>query len=166
MFSFISDADVFLPMDVIENGILVGSLNGLVINGAQISNETVFGHSLSLAGTRRYINLGNQGHTCLGSLHLCSDGITVAFWVKPESHGLAQQFLMDSGGNTPNSQGITASVQDAAMIRVVLKRLFNNTMGKRYWLKSDIIMHKWSHIAVTMKPEDLAILYLDGCLQV
>ena len=152
-------------MERIDDDTLIGSINGTVINGAQISSDAVFGHSLALDGSSQYINLGNQRHACLGTLHLCSDGITVALWIKPEFNGHENQYILDGGGGTTKSHGISIFVHDPSIIQVTSRKLVNNSVAIRYRVETEIILQEWHHVAVVLPPEGMASLYLDGCLK-
>ena len=69
-------------MEMIENGNLIGSINGTVIGGAGLVVGKK-GLALYINGDDQYVEFGCQGNTCLGSISLCAHGRVSAFWMQP-----------------------------------------------------------------------------------
>ena len=141
-------------MDEIVNRKLVGSINGVIVGNAGLVTGKV-GLALYTNGIDQYVNLGNQGDTCLGYFILCSHGWVTAFWVKlgslPGTHA-----IIDTGVNANKGMGIA---------------LFNGYLGAQFrsntthWTAGDFWgtpLQDWMHVVATWKPSYGATLYVNG----
>ena len=146
-------------MEVIENGNLIGSINGTVIGGARLVSGKM-GLALHTNGVDQYVDFGCQGDTCLGSISLCVHGWVTAFWFQPaEGHHGA---IIDTG----------VYGHDRAWIFVnklgFLKARFQKTSPFTFWdLSIEFPTQQvWNHLVVTWQLCSGAKLYIDGQLVV
>ena len=141
-------------MDVIDNGNLVGSINGTVtgVTGLVTGRK---GLALYTNGIDQYVNFGYQGDTCLGYFILCSHGWVSAFWVLPakDRYGI----IMDTGVFA--SRGMRAATHSNSMsihVRFQSGSMMWKVFGK---LK---LAQGWIHVVVTWCLTHGAKLYIDG----
>ncbi|CAH1775103.1 unnamed protein product, partial [Owenia fusiformis] len=153
----------FLPMDdQVEDQIYGIGLNATVYKGAQTAPGKLQ-NSLYLNGINQWASLGNTSGECLGSLDLCEDGFTLAFWIKKGyKHPIEKysMFYLSSGAQSPRAQGITV-FQQSDKLNVHLKtksRLYEASIDA---LKDD----EWSHITITWILSHGLRLYHNGDLK-
>ena len=141
-------------MEKIEDGILVGSINGAIVGDAGLVTGKV-GLALYTNGVDEYVNFGNQGDTCLGYFILCSHGWVTAFWVKLEGlPGL--HAIIDTGENANKGMSI-------ALLKGYLGVNFRS--NSTYWAPGDFCstpMQEWIHVVATWRPDYGAALYVKG----
>ena len=81
-------------MEKIDNGNLIGSINGTVVGSAGLVAGKM-GLTLYINGVDQNVDFGYQGDTCLGSISLCTHGWVTAFWLQP--FGDRSGIIMDTG---------------------------------------------------------------------
>ena len=138
-------------MEVIENGNLIGSINGTVVGGATLVAGKK-GFALNTNGVDQYVDFGCQGDTCLGSISLCTHGWVTTFWV----------------------QGIDrhCAIVDAGMYgkERVLIHVYDFNLLARFWAPNNMweasiqlpSKQDWIHIVVAWQPCCGVKLYIDG----
>ena len=143
-------------MEVIENGNLIGTINGMVFGGAGlVAGET--GLSLYTNGINQYVDFGYQGDTCLGSISLCAHGWATAFWMK----------LADD----PSGTILDFAVYGYESVRIYMARAHfkirfidsNKAWGVSVQRPSS---EDWIHLVATWELCYGAKLYIDGQLGV
>ena len=152
-------------MEILIDNILIGTLNGTVVDIDNLETDGVIGNALPLDGSDHKVDLGNQRHTCLGSLHLCTKGLTIAFWVKVGASTKTLQYIIHSGGENQDSHGFQIYYDGGdESIRMRFRRLLDPSADGG--ILSEVIYplarHEWHHVAATWKPNDYTILYIDG----
>ena len=143
-------------MEVIENGILIGSINGTVFGGAGLVVGKK-GLTLYTNGVDQYVDLCCQGNTCPGSISLCAHGWVSAFWRQP----------------TDDPTGIIMDVGLYGYERVVIF-VYNFVLMARFsspdkfWEVSIRLppQQVWVHIVLTWQSRYGVKLYIDGGLAV
>ena len=145
-------------MEKIENGSLIGSLNGTIVGGAGLV-AGIKGLALHINGVDQYVDFGYQGDTCLGHFYLCPYGWTTAFWVKITS---VFNVVMSTGATTAAGQkGVCVSwVQEIVAVFVSGKkqwRLFSPTYNH--------ILVGWTHVVLTWRPYSGAQMFNNGTLE-
>ena len=83
------------PLETIENGRLVGSINGIIVGGAGL----VMGKKGLAIQTNRmdgYADFGDESDTCLGYFILCSNSWVTAVSMQPrnDSYGAIMPFKL------------------------------------------------------------------------
>ena len=63
-------------MDCIEDGQLLGSINGSIYNGVALDSAGKYGKAMHTDGVSQYVDLGNHRDKCFGNLDHCPHGIT------------------------------------------------------------------------------------------
>ena len=108
VFAALEDQDVYLPMEMVMDGILIGvSLNGTLHGNVDgVLSNGVLGQALSLNGHNQSVDLGNQRHTCFGSRHLCPESITAALWIKVEGQSTGKMFILHMDGSARTAHGL------------------------------------------------------------
>ena len=82
---FFSDFDYELSMDSISDDTLVG-INLLArTNGSIALCPGINGNALLLDGVDDYAEVVNIENTCLGDIRLCTEGLSLAFWLYPNT---------------------------------------------------------------------------------
>ena len=151
-----SDADYSLNMsDVSGNQVTGYHLEGTFMNGAH-SAAGYHGNGLHLDGIDDYLDLGFQGHNCLGNLTLCLNGLTVSMWLYPTNLTTTRQWYF--GSAKPSAIGLQL-VQENHVFRARLR-----AKTQKWLALYGIENRKWVLITVTWFPEDLLQLFIDGCL--
>ena len=147
-------------MEVIENGNLIGSINGTVIGGAGLVSGKM-GLALHTNGVDQYVDFGYQGDTCLGSISLCLHGWVTAFWVQLVNDNLG--VIMDTG---VYGYGRVWIFVDGSG---VLNARFKKSSPNKFWnvgisLQQLPTVHDWLHVVATWQLCSGAKLYIDGQL--
>ena len=144
-----------LRMESIENGKLIGSINGTVVGDAVLVPGK-YGLALLFPGYDGYVDLGYQGDTCLGNLRLCIHGWVMAFWMQPENYPYGG--VMDTGYRAP--QGVEVFLRWPRL--VVLFR----TSSTEWFAEAEIYMYEdWFHVVISWQPCYGAKLYINGKLE-
>ena len=143
-------------MEVIENGNLIGSINGTVVGGAVLMAGKM-GLALQTNGVDQYVDFGYQGDTCLGSISLCVHGWVTAFWMQPSNYAIG--VIMDIG-LYGYERVVIFVLRFNLEIRISSP---NNLWAISMGLPSQ---DDWIHIVVTWQSCDGVKLYIDGELSV
>ena len=138
-------------MELIENGNLVGPMNGTVVSGAVLVSGKK-GLALYTNGVDQYVDFGYQGDTCLGYFILCIHGWVTALWVKSEDTGYG--VVMDTG----------YYARHGAMFFFTSNRSprFVFHTGDKNWYVSAMPEEGWIHVVVTWQQCYGTKLYIDG----
>ena len=143
-------------MEVIENGNLIGSINGTVIGDARLVSGKM-GLALYTNGVDQYVDFGYQGDKCLGSISLCLHGWVTAFWVQlvNDNHGV----IMDTG--VYGYDRVWINVNGSGFLNSRFK-----SSPSKFWCVSLKLptQQDWFHIVVTWQLCSGAQLYIDGQL--
>ena len=145
-----------LPMEKIDNGNLIGSINGTVVGGAGLVAGKM-GLALYINGVDQYVDFGYQGDTCLGSISLCTHGWVTAFWLQPV--GDRSGIIMDTGLYDYDRTLIYVFNLDLKTRFISPKGLWHVSFG----LPSQ---DGWIHIVLTWQPCHGVKMYIDGRLVV
>ena len=143
------------PMELIENGNLIGSINGKVVGGAALVAGKK-GLALSTDG-QQYVDFGCQGNTCLGSISLCVHGWVTAFWIQPIGD---VGFIMDGG--------VYNGFERVLIQKYKLNFKARLTSLDKEWRVSIALpsLESWLHIVLTWQPRCGFKVYFDGELAV
>ena len=142
-------------MEVIENGNLIGSINGTVFGGAGLVAGKI-GRSLYTNGINQYVDFGYKGDTCLGSLSLCAHGWATALWV--QLLGTNTGTIMDFGMDGHEFVQIYMGSSNYLMARF---RHSDKVWGVSHQLLS---REGWIHVVATWELCYGPKLYIDGQL--
>ena len=77
-----------------------------------------------------YVDLGNIRYICFGLPDLCSDGYSLALWMK-KPKVTTESYYISSGGQTTNSYGICVSALSSNLLYLSLKT-------KKKWYRTNI----------------------------
>ena len=156
-----ADPDVSLPMDVLQNNKLLGSLVGTVTGGALLVTDT-FRTGLLLDGASQYVNFGTHGDQCFNNPGLCTHGITFAFWLKmlsiPSSGSNGHAIILDNGGVYVRSVGFSV-IHKATQFEVRCLNLTHDIRSRYVSLK----VGSWTHVMFTWKADQSIRLFINGC---
>ena len=144
-------------METIENGNLIGSINGTIIGGIELVTGKK-GFAVYTNGVDQYVNFVYQSDTCLGFFTLCTRGWVSVFWLQEGSSNHNYAHVMDIRKNHYKGMKITWNRGD------VIKAVFRNY--STLWCLSGKAPtgRKWIHVVVTWQPCNGAKLYFDGGL--
>ena len=142
-------------MEVIENGNLIGSINGTVFGGAGLVAGKI-GRSLYTNGINQYVDFGYQGDTCLGSPSLCAHWWATAFRV--QLLGTNTGTIMDFGMDGHEFVQIYMGSSNYLMARF---RHSDKVWGVSHQLLS---REGWIHVVATWELCYGPKLYIDGQL--
>ena len=74
----------YYPMDKTADTTLIGDkLNGVLYGNPSLTSGTR-GSSLQLTPPQQYVDLGEHRDRCIHLLELCSQGWSMAMWMKPQ----------------------------------------------------------------------------------
>ena len=139
-------------MEVIENGNLIGSVNGTVVGGAELVAGKK-GLALYVNGKNQYVDFGFQGDSCFGAIRLCANGWVTAFWMRPVDDSLGT--IMDTGVYDYERMVIRVN-------RFILKASLSSA-DKHWDVSMGIPLQQvWIHIVVAWQPCYGVKLYVDG----
>ncbi len=150
-------------MDSVSGSILPGYTN----IGAQLYNNPILVAGKKASALRfdssqqQYAILDDHPNRCVGNLDLCTQGMTIAFWmyVRPKMSNWSKIF--DSGGKDPNKYGISIYKGWDSDFRALFK-LSNGEM--LYMYQTDLAINTWIHFTIVWHPNYLKF-YMDGCFE-
>ena len=141
------------PMEIIENGNLIGSINGTVVGAELMTGRK--GLALHTNGVDQYVDFGYRGDTCLGYFILCVHGWVAAFWLRRGNNNRPIPTIMSTGAVANRGIGIAMNF-DRGMV------LFRGD-SKEWHLEGGLILEQvWAHVVVTWQLYSGAKLYIDG----
>ena len=140
-------------MEMIENGNLIGSINGTVVGAAELVTGRK-GFALRTNSIDQYVDFGYQGDTCLGYFILCTSGWVTAFWVKLGTN--TRGVVMDTGASA--SKGVRITFKKAGYFGISIRHY-----RKKWNLNGGATTEQgWVHIVVTWRLSSGVKLYIDG----
>ncbi len=101
-------------MECIIDGKLLGSITGDIVGAIKVT-EGKIGQALYTDGATQYVSFGNHRDKCVSNLQLCSDGLSIALWLKTEDMGEYGQYYISNGGKTYQSHGIALAIQNGRL---------------------------------------------------
>ena len=143
------------PMEIIEYGNLIGSINGTIVGGAELVMGRK-GLALNTNGVDQYVDFGYQGDTCLVYFAVCTRGWATAFWVRLGNSDNNEEIIMDTGAAPNKGVGIA-----------VMGNQFNVYLrgDNKGWSVHGVLTEQiWAHVIVTWRLCYGAKLYIDGKL--
>ena len=100
------DPVMLFPMDLTEDDVLLGSLNGTLMHGATVIPGVV-GYAVYIYGSQAYVDFGTHTSGCFFVPSQCYSGMTVSFWLKIFATIMSPvEIFLDNGGITYTSVGI------------------------------------------------------------
>ena len=139
-------------MEMIENGALVGSINGTVVgNVALVTGKK--GLALYTNGVDQFVDFSYQGDTCLGYFLLCTHGWVAVFWAHRGNDTRGR--VMDTGS------GVNKGVDIYWRYPYEMRVTFRSNSKKWFLRKRTSSKHGWIHI-VTTWCSNYARLYFNG----
>ncbi|XP_067019001.1 uncharacterized protein [Acropora muricata] len=154
-------ANHFWPMYNITDGILEdveGAAHTMVYNGGKIVQVPQLEHALFLDGVDDYVDTGGFNADCVTEPSRCSEGFTLAFWLKVNGTG----YIMSSGSftNHRNGPGYQLYYHES------LKRFkfLLETRDSRWSLLLHEEVGLWTHMTFTWNNRDGLRYYEDGNL--
>ena len=154
-------ASVYLPMETLLSGqILGGSYTGDVTGPGASIVQGKLGKALSIsqtAGGDTSVDLGAIRDNCFGDPSLCSEGLTLSFWINRASTNGATYYICN-GGQTGASYGISSSSKSNGIIHFAIKT-------KTHWFTIDsnsVTMGNWHHVVISWPHDKRFKLYVDG----
>lgn len=148
-------------MDSISGSILPGYTN----IGAHLYNNPslVAGKEASAlrfsSSQQQYAVLDNHPNRCVGDLDLCSEGITMSFWMYSRLQTIKSVRIFDSGGIDNSKHGISLFNRYDNDLRGKFK-LSNGEMF--YVFQSGLALNTWIHFTMVWH-RNYFQLYVDGC---
>ena len=87
-------------MDVVDNGAVLGDLDGILTGGASIKPGKI-GSALHVNGNH-YVSYGRHVDECYHNPDKCSDGITWSLWLNLHAY---ESIIMDTGATARGAFG-------------------------------------------------------------
>ena len=150
-------------MDDIAAGVLVGSVNGDIIGGAQLVGGRK-GKALNTNGLDQCVDLGNQRDNCMGNLDNCHTTFVVAMWLRMHRYddpgANNDEYYITSGGHTDRSMGVALLMREKN-IRVIFRT------ASRVWEPSyatEPKLHTWYHVFLSWSNMGGGKIYINGVL--
>ena len=150
-------------MDDIAAGVLVGSVNGDIIGGAQLVGGKK-GKALNTNGLDQCVDLGNQRDNCMGNLDNCHTTFVMAMWLRMHRYddlgANNDEYYITSGGHTDRSMGVALLMREKS-IRVIFRT------ASRVWELSyttEPKLHTWYHVFLSWSNADGGRVYINGML--
>ena len=152
------DAEFTLPMDVSSGGILRGTLNGTLNNGASLAIGLI-GNSLHIDDVSQYADFVMAGsNNCLMNPDLCFSGVTFSMW------------LMELPGNTLSFHSIYMSegcyTWGSGFCIGMNGRFWITIRGNSFVYRYKIppfVVNQWNHVVFSFEGNHGIALYINGC---
>ena len=141
------------------NGSLIGSVSGELVGNIMLTQNGKTGQALYTDGVSQYVNLGSHRDKCVANLVLCTEGISIALWLKTGDTGNDEQYYLSNGGQTPASHGFSLRKRYGSL------HAHFRTLSGTLWIVHDAstpVDGLWHHVMVTWKQDIGANLYVDG----
>ncbi|XP_074628220.1 uncharacterized protein LOC141886102 isoform X3 [Acropora palmata] len=154
-------ADHFWPMYNITDGILEdveGAAHTMVYNGGKIAQVPQLEHALFLDGVDDYVDTGGFNADCVTEPSRCSEGFTLAFWLKVNGTG----YIMSSGSFTNHRNGPGYQLYYHESLRRF--KFLLETRDSRWSLLLHEEVGLWTHMTFTWNNRDGLRYYEDGNL--
>ena len=150
-------------MEAFVDGVLSGSIPGTVIGDIKLIRG-VRGHGLYLNGISQRVDLGNQRHSCLGNLNMCTKGVVMAMWLRmhkyDEPGNYNDEYYFSNGGQTVNSMGIALLMRQ----KKLLAMFRTETRLWEVYYDNGLSLHSWYHVVLTWSATSGGYVYIDGAL--
>ena len=139
---------------------LTGTINGMLKSGASVI-PGITGTGLFTGSSGGYLDLGKHlGGGCPHYPDHCSDGITIALWLKiyelPSSNSFA--VAVHNGGCRKAATGYCIFIQHDGLglqVRYELSGSFTKIAG--------LPLHQWYHITISNMNDTHTSIYVNGC---
>ena len=138
-------------MDIINGGIVQGSIPGTAVSGAKLT-KGMLGNGVLIDSHREYVEYITHDDDCYHKLSLCTDGATFAFWLNVHGKGPIVAI-----GNRTVGLIVTSSINPFSL------NIFVTHNSIRYSYIVDWPFDQWKQIVFTWSLEDKITLYSDGC---
>ena len=151
-----SDPDLLFTMEKISGSTLMGPLSGQVSGGAQIVPGKL-GLALNFDGIDGMVNFGYNPESCLHDLEMCSEGLTIAFWIKIHNvHNKNRGVILHS----------VAYIGETGLQIRLYPEFFRFRINARYqkWTYQMPLLplFKWHFVTMSFFVDTLAV-YVNGC---
>ncbi|XP_032240646.1 uncharacterized protein LOC5515137 isoform X2 [Nematostella vectensis] len=131
---------------------------GILRGGSQDTTYSPANVGISMAATDSWLDLQSHNDTCYVEPALCTEGLSLAFWVNIRGTAYNNTLLSFGGCD----RGLRLNRLDAGELEVRLK---SAVLGETWRLQSPsgkVDSGRWHHIVVTWNASDGLKLYLDG----
>ena len=105
-----------------------------------------------------FVNFGDQRDLCVGNLDHCTNGFTVALWLRTSTQ-TGKKFFISSGAQTTMSHGIAVYKHDGKV-----GSTFKTSSGQRWDAEGTFVLNPttWYHMAVTWSLTSGLTMYVNG----
>ena len=141
-------------MEVMDAGVVQGSLLGTVMNGAALTTGLV-GKALKLDGNDQWLDYGNHFDECYHIPDHCSQGITISYWIIMHAY----QGMIFTTGNIPKAAGYYIFYGSTG--RMSFSAKYESMFD--YYKIPDWPLNQWRHVTFTWTFQEGIIIYINGC---
>ena len=153
---FISVADLYLPMDSADNGVMQGTILG-TMKGAVTIIPGADGGALYISDITAYIDYGYHHGSCFANPIRCTSGITMSMWLKLHST-LDYGAMINTGSSRNTYSHYIGIVQKGS-----LYALIQDESEYIYSVTTPMMRGKWLHIIVTYLKYEGIRVFLNSC---
>jgi len=141
-----------------KNGELLGGSLSRQLSGSYNFVRGVVGNALYIPGDPdSNLYLGNRRDGCFWSPKLCTNGYTLALWIKIGPKKGKVLFFLTNGGHTKASYGISLHLKPTNRLGFWL-----STSKRIFKVECIITRNKWFHLAVVWRYNKMLKAFIDG----
>ena len=143
-------------LDVIQGNMVLGPLNGTLMNGATLISGMV-GNAIYIDGNMAYVDFGIRTSGCFFDPSDCDSGMTVSFWLRIHSIRSSFDTFVDNGGCLFEAIGFCVWTERG--------RLGITSRNVLSWFYAGIplpSLMKWNFITVSIN-NGAAKFFVNGC---
>ena len=158
-FGFIFVAKVYIPFEylssdsTVEGGSVLGEASGdvSIVPG-------IIGNALYVSGSSATnVLLGEQRDSCFWSPALCTNGYTMALWMKIGMKTGTELYYISNGGQASASYGVSINLASGPSLRLRVK-----THDSWWSVNCPITKNEWHHVSFAWKSDTGIKAFLNG----
>ncbi len=96
-----------ISMDIAASGESVGDGVNISLTNNPQTVAGMVGNGLHFDGINQYIDLGTHAGRCVGDIELCTQGFTMAMWIRPNDDKDPFSILVTNGVFWLNGRGLS-----------------------------------------------------------
>ena len=152
----VSAPKLLLPMDITDNGVLLGDIPGTLHGGASTIPGKV-GWALHTNGNNQYVDYGVHLDRCFHNPDKCNGGITFALWLNVHAY---DSVILDTGAISSESFGYYIAITPRHSIKISVK----DASTYHQYEAPQFPLNEWVYLVFTWPSNGgLIHLYINGC---
>ena len=158
-FFHVSAPAISLPMDVVDAGVVQGSIPGTLVGRRAELTTGVRGNALVCDGSDwPCVDYGEHFDQCYHNPDMCTEGVTMSFWVSQNVY----QGVIFSTGYQSNTVGHTINFPGFGKMVFVTSHNTSNDYYEVHGWGGDHL-HKWRYVVATWYLGEGITIYINGC---